>query len=94
MVEAGTQVMAPRTEAEKLLAGLWREALALPQVGRRDNFFDLGGHSLVCLQVVAQIEKRTGRKLSPRVLLLNTLEQVAAQLPGKGSVSADQAGEE
>ncbi len=38
----------------------------MPRVGVNDNFFDLGGHSLLCLQVVAQIEKRTGTKLSPQ----------------------------
>jgi amino acid adenylation domain-containing protein len=75
----------PRTDAEKLLAGLWQEALAVPRVGIHDNFFDLGGHSLLCLQVVAQIEKRTGARLSPRALLLDTLEQVAARLPGSGN---------
>ncbi len=78
----------PRTEAEKLLASLWQDALALPHVSIHDNLFDLGGHSLLCLQMVAQIEKRTGKRLSPRVLLLNTLEQVAGQLPSDGLAGA------
>jgi len=71
----------PRTPAEILLAELWSEALDRRRVGLNDNFFDLGGHSLLCLQVIAQIERRTGAKLSPKLLLLSTLEQVAAQLP-------------
>ena len=71
----------PRTAAEILLAELWSEALDRRRVGLNDNFFDLGGHSLLCLQVIAQIEKRTGARLSPKLLLLSTLEQVAAQLP-------------
>jgi acyl-coenzyme A synthetase/AMP-(fatty) acid ligase len=70
----------PRTEGERLLASLWRDALGVTTVGVHDNFFDLGGHSLLCLQVIAQLEGRIGRRLSPRLLLLNTLEQVAAHL--------------
>jgi hypothetical protein len=45
-----------------------------------ENFFDLGGHSLACIQVIGRIEKASGQRLNPRLLLLNTLEQVAAQL--------------
>jgi acyl carrier protein len=82
--EGARTAAGPRTEPERLLATVWQEALSLPRVTVSDNFFDLGGHSLLCLQVVAQIEKRTGKRLSPRSLLLNTLEQLAAQLDGAG----------
>jgi hypothetical protein len=81
---AARRHVAPRNEPEMILATVWQEALAVPRVGVNDNFFDLGGHSLLCLQVVAQIEKRTGKRLSPRTLLLNTLEQVAVQLADSG----------
>jgi acyl carrier protein len=59
---------------------LWREALSLEEVGVHDNFFDLGGHSLACIQVISRLETASGVRLDPRWLLLNTLEQVAAQL--------------
>jgi amino acid adenylation domain-containing protein len=71
---------APQGAAEELLVELWREALGLPQVSVHDNFFDLGGHSLLCLQLVARIEARTSRRLKPRVFLLGTLAQAAAEL--------------
>jgi hypothetical protein len=70
----------PKTPSEQLLARCWREALKLPAVGLRDNFFDLGGHSLLCFQVLADVERETGKRLSPRLFLLNTLEQVARAL--------------
>ena len=70
-----------RSDAERLVAEIWQHALQVKQVGAHDNFFDLGGHSLLSLQVTAEIERRTGVRLSPRVLLLNSLEQVAALLP-------------
>ena len=70
----------PSNDAERLLVELWQGALGLPRVDVADNFFDLGGHSLLCLQLVSQIAERTGRQLKPRLLLLSTLEQVAAEL--------------
>lgn len=70
----------PQTDEEKLLVELWTEALGVPHVGIEDNFFDLGGHSLLGLQLVSRIESRTRRRLKPRLLLLSTLEQVAAEL--------------
>jgi hypothetical protein len=73
--------VAPRTAAERLLAQLWSDALEMPRVSLYDNFFDLGGQSLLCFQVIGQLEQATGRRISPRSLLLGTLEQVAAELP-------------
>jgi len=75
----------PRTKSEQLLAGLFRKVLQLPRVSVHDNFFELGGHSLLCLRVVADLEAETGKRISPRVLLLNTLEQAAAALDQLGA---------
>ncbi|MFO0599053.1 MAG: amino acid adenylation domain-containing protein [Myxococcaceae bacterium] len=71
----------PRTDVEKLVAEVWMGALKIDKVGLHDNFFNLGGHSLLSLSVLSQLEAKTGTRLSPRMLLLNTLEQVAAALP-------------
>jgi amino acid adenylation domain-containing protein len=43
--------VAPRTEAERAIAMIWQEALHVERVGLNDNFFDLGGHSLLMVQV-------------------------------------------
>ena len=74
---------APRAGAEALLAEAWRDMLGLAAVGRRDNFFALGGNSLQSIQMVVRIEKRTGHRLNPRHVLLNSLEQLAASLPAE-----------
>ena len=42
----------PRGEVETSLAEIWAEVLKVERVGRRDNFFDLGGHSLLVMRVV------------------------------------------
>jgi NRPS condensation-like uncharacterized protein len=74
--------VAPRSDAEKLLAEVWANALGITRVSVYENFFDLGGHSLLCFQVIARVEEKTGTRLSPRTILLDTLEQVATKLPG------------
>ncbi len=48
--------VAPRTPSERALAGIWQRLLGVDRIGIRDNFFDLGGHSLVALEVVAEAE--------------------------------------
>jgi amino acid adenylation domain-containing protein len=70
----------PRTEHEKQMADLWRELLRVEQVSIYDNFLDLGGHSLLIMRAVARIETQVGVRLSPRVFIFQTLEQIAAEL--------------
>jgi hypothetical protein len=48
----------PRTEVEQFLVTIWAELLRCPRVGIRDNFFDLGGYSLLATQMVAKIYQR------------------------------------
>src|SRR5581483_5507077 len=49
--------VAPGTPVEELMCGIWGQVLRLEQVGVRDNFFDLGGHSLLGMRVVAQVRE-------------------------------------
>ncbi|HZA24203.1 MAG TPA: amino acid adenylation domain-containing protein, partial [Dehalococcoidia bacterium] len=57
---------APRTPTEELLAGIWGEVLRQERVGRQDNFFALGGHSLRAIQVVARVRDLLGVELAVR----------------------------
>jgi nonribosomal peptide synthetase DhbF len=74
----------PRSTSEQYLAKVWRETLNVQRIGVHDNFFDLGGHSLLCFRILARVQEDTGKRISPRVVLLNTLAQVAAQLDSDG----------
>ncbi len=67
----------PATEAERLLATIWRELLGISAIDRKHNFFELGGHSLLAIQMIARVERQTGIKLSRMVVTLNTLAQIA-----------------
>jgi amino acid adenylation domain-containing protein/non-ribosomal peptide synthase protein (TIGR01720 family) len=58
---------APRTEQEKVLAGVFAEVLGLDQVGIDDNFFELGGDSIASMQVVSRA-KALGVTITPRQL--------------------------
>ncbi len=81
MVEADEEFAEPEPGTEQVLADIWREALGVSAVSAHHNFFTLGGHSLLALKVTVAIEKRLGTKVSPRSLLLNSLRQIAAELP-------------
>ncbi|HEU4404666.1 MAG TPA: amino acid adenylation domain-containing protein [Polyangiaceae bacterium] len=70
----------PSSDAERLLAGLFRRALKAPEVGADDNFFDLGGDSVLAMELVVELERATGVRVSPRLLLLSSLGDVARSL--------------
>jgi hypothetical protein len=53
----------PKGELEQLIAGIWQGALNVGKVGREDNFFDLGGHSLLLAQVHGQLCRTLNKKL-------------------------------
>ncbi|MBW4583715.1 non-ribosomal peptide synthetase [Aetokthonos hydrillicola Thurmond2011] len=56
--------VAPNSEVEQKIAAIWQQALNLEKVGIHDNFFDLGGHSLLILQVHSQLQEIFGHNLS------------------------------
>jgi amino acid adenylation domain-containing protein/non-ribosomal peptide synthase protein (TIGR01720 family) len=68
----------PRGAVEEALAEIWCEVLGLDRVGARDNFFHLGGDSILSLQVVSRASRR-GLRLTPRqVFQYQTLAELAA----------------
>src|SRR5205085_34567 len=54
----------PQNELEQLIAGLWQEVLPVDEIGREDNFFDLGGHSLLLMKVNLKLKHHCGKEIS------------------------------
>jgi amino acid adenylation domain-containing protein len=75
--DLGEEYVAPRTEAEERLAGIWREVLRVERVGVTDNFFELGGHSLLATQVVSRVREAFQVELPLRAIFESpTVEQL------------------
>ena len=68
----------PGIETE--VAEIWKEVLSLEQVGANDNFFEIGGHSLLSLRVAKAIAHRTGLRMEPRLLFTQSLRSIAKAL--------------
>jgi amino acid adenylation domain-containing protein len=77
--ELASAYAAPRTPVEETLAGIWKALLGMDRVGVHDDFFELGGDSLLAVELFAQVEKIFGSKLPLATLFQRaTIEQLAA----------------
>ncbi|HEU4421800.1 MAG TPA: amino acid adenylation domain-containing protein, partial [Pilimelia sp.] len=72
----------PGTPVEELLAEIWRDVLGVERVGVRDDFFRLGGHSLLGAQAMARLNSTLAVEVPIRVLFeAPTIAELAAALP-------------
>lgn len=55
---------APRTETQQAIARVWRQALDLSEVGLHDNFFDIGGHSLLLVKIHRHLQQLSSKPIS------------------------------
>ncbi len=77
------QVELPRNETEQRLSEIWMKLLQRPSVGIHDNFFRLGGHSLMVMRVSAFIKNEWGLEVAPTVLFsCKTIARLAAHIIG------------
>lgn len=73
--------IAPRNEIEEQLVNIWKNLLGLDKVGVTDNYFELGGKSIMAVQMFVLIESKLGAKLPLTTLLFSpTIEQIAELL--------------
>jgi hypothetical protein len=83
----GDDHVAPRSDTEKMIADIWQDVLGVKRVGVYDNFFDVGGHSLLSIRVITKVKKQTGVQLNQAIMVLQTLEQVAKECEGMREAS-------
>ena len=92
---SGAGQAAPRTAAEVALSEVWQGVLGLPRVGINDNFFQLGGDSILSIQVVARARK-AGLLVTPKQLFehqtiagLAAVATLATVAAGEGTRAAE-----
>jgi amino acid adenylation domain-containing protein len=86
VAEEAQPAAAPASVLEEQVARIWREVLSVPQVGRDDNFFEVGGTSLLILQVRERLQEALAVRVPVSVLFqYTTVKSLAAHL-------SDQAG--
>ncbi len=78
--DATTGPSSLNTPEEKLLAKLWSELLDVTQIRSSDNFFDVGGHSLMAVDMAARVKRDTGVQLNLLDIANGTLGTLAAEL--------------
>jgi amino acid adenylation domain-containing protein len=60
--------VAPHTQVERTIAAVWQEVLHLENIGIHDNFFEIGGHSLIATQIISRLRQVFQMDLSVRTL--------------------------
>ncbi|MCC3418011.1 MAG: acyltransferase domain-containing protein [Microcoleus sp. PH2017_07_MST_O_A] len=70
----------PRDEMEQTIATIWQEFLGIEQVGIDDDFFDLGGDSLLAVQLITKLNEKLQKNLSPHSLLQSSTIAALAEL--------------
>src|SRR6266576_3276915 len=79
-----------RDPEEHLLVGIWKDVLGLSSVGIRDNFFEIGGHSLLAARLIARIQDATGRRIPVSAIFrAPTIEDFAGLLRERSVVEPD-----
>ncbi len=83
--------LAPRDEAEATLARIWAEVLGLDEVGVHDDFFEVGGDSLLSIRILARANQ-AGLEISPEGFFANPTVAGQARLAGAAAPADEAAG--
>lgn len=82
----GIPFIAPRSDLEQQIADIWAELLEMDEVGAEDNFFDLGGDSILAMRMALAVEKATGGHVPPEFFRTATVVHLAALLAQSAGV--------
>jgi amino acid adenylation domain-containing protein len=74
---ASANLVPPETPTQQLVAEVWRELLGVDTISLHDNFFDLGGHSLMVVQAITRLQDKIGIRLNPFYFQVENLGQIA-----------------
>ena len=76
----GEEFVAPRNEIEQQLAAIWCDVLKLEQIGVNDNFFSMGGDSIISIQLVSKMRNDGFNLLVKDIFTNKTIAQLSAHL--------------
>lgn len=80
-LESGKPYIVPRNELEKKILNIWQEVMGFVDISINDDFFELGGDSLLAIQLISKIKETLKVDLSTNTLLQNsTIEAIATRL--------------
>lgn len=82
-LEPPSRYVAPRTPLEAKLAEIWMQVLGLEQVGVQDDFFRLGGDSILAARMLSDVRRASGRTLPLSILLKGATIEYLAQMAGQ-----------
>jgi hypothetical protein len=85
--------IAPNSSTEKKLAKIWKNAVGVNRVSLTDNFFDIGGHSLISIRVIVKVKKEMGVRLDQGSMVLLTLEKMAKEIDDQLNITKIKLGE-
>ena len=77
----------PEGEIEVTLANLWAELLGVQRVGRNDSFFDLGGHSILAVQMIARVQEIFGVEMQLASVFQSSTLALVADAIASGELS-------
>jgi hypothetical protein len=78
--ESSPRPEGPLTQRERQIAALWSELLSRPAIHPDDNWFHIGGHSLLALRLFARIHQETGRRIPLSAILEHATPRALAAL--------------
>ena len=79
--EQGPAFIAPRTPVEEVLVAIFYDLFGIERIGIRDNFFDLGGHSILAFRLIARIKERFNIAIAIRTIFdASTIEELAQHI--------------
>ena len=74
------EVVAPEDDEERLIVDIWESLLGVQPISVTDNFFDVGGHSLLAVRVMSEITRRSGESIPLAALFHDPTPRRLAQL--------------
>ena len=83
------EFVAPATDTEHVVAGIWQTLLGIDRIGAEDDFFELGGHSLLALQLLSRLRDVFGVEVSVHTVFnAPTVRELAALIDQSGAAAA------